>query len=253
MGRTFGAIPSRPDPRDHRVYRYMAVAPEILPPSFKATPLVPVYDQDGYGMCVAFTLAEVKEAEEAVDRGKQVRFSPAFIYGNRGIFDIRGEGMSPRDALKQLRKAGVCPWSMYPILGIYPICRAGITREMRRAALPYVIKAFARAGAVNELKTAIYHTGPCMLCIPVYESFEELGPGGVVPKVKDGERLLGHHAMMVYGWTADGYWKVQNSWGTSWGDGGRCLIPLDYFTLSSNAADDHRMEGWTVVDKLTKI
>ncbi len=252
MGRAYGAVPSRPDPRDHKVHRYMAVAPETMPASFQSTPLVPIYDQDGYGMCVAFTLAEVKEAEEAVDKGSQTRFSPAFIYGNRGIFDAKGEGMSPRDALKQLRKGGVCPWSMYSILGDYRTCHKGITKAMRRAATPHVIQAFARATTPDELKSAIYHTGPCMLCIPVYDSFESVGNSGVVPMVKSGERLLGYHATMVYGWTADGYWNVQNSWGKTWGNGGRCLIPLDYFTLSTSASEDQRMEGWTIVDRLAE-
>ena len=251
MGRTYGAIPSKPDPRDHHVVRYLAVAPEILPRSYQAPPAVPVYDQDGYGMCVAFTLAEVKEAQEAKDRGTQTRYSPAFIYGNRGIFDAKGEGMSPRDALKQLKKSGVCPWSMYPIIGRYPTCRAGITRGMRRAAAPQAIKAYARAYTIDDLKTAIYHTGQCMLCIPVYSSFEQPGSGGVIAKVKEGEALLGYHAMMVYGWTEDGYWKVQNSWGSTWGASGRCLIPLDYFTLSTTADEEWRMEGWTVVDRVT--
>lgn len=250
MARSFGVIPSRPDPRDHPVRLYMSVAPSELPPDFEAGPAVPVYDQDIYGMCVAFTLAEIKECQEARERRKQVRYSPAFIYGNRADSDWQGEGMEPREALKDLQAGGVCPWDTYPSVGDYARCRAGITAAMRDAAGAQVIENYARVQDVDELKSAIYHAGPCMLCIPVYESFLYPSAAGFVPRVTAGERLLGYHALMVYGWTASGYWKLQNSWGLIWGNAGRCLIPLHYFTLSPQAAEVERMEGWAVVDQV---
>lgn len=249
LSRPLGARPSKCDPRDHPVTRYMAVAPEALPAEYAAGPEVPVYDQDIYGMCVAFTAAEVKEAEETRESGAPVAFSRAFIYGNRLDTDYQGEGMEPREMLERLRSDGACPLDLYPIWGDYPKCRDGITQAMREAAKPYVIKSYARAATVDELKAAIYHTGPCLLAIPVYSSFYR-PTAGVVPPVAAGEKLEGYHAMMVYGWTANGYWRVQNSWGTAWGDGGRCLIPLDYFTLSPDAPEDKRMEAWTVVDSV---
>lgn len=246
--RALGARPSKRDARDFPVHRFMAVAREALPASFEATPQAPIYDQDIYGMCVAFTLAEVKEIEETKESGKPLRMSPAFIYGNRGPIDYQGEGMEPREALKVLQSDGACPWDMYPIWGDYPKCKAGITQAMRDAAKPYIIKAYARAVTVDELKAAIYHTGPCLVAIPVHESFYQTGPDGVVPAASG--KLLGYHAMMVYGWTADGYWLVQNSWGAAWGKGGRCLLPLEYFTLDPNAPEDQRIEGWTIIDQV---
>lgn len=251
LSRPLGARPSKPDARDYPVRRFMAVRAEALPAEYIAGPIVPVYDQDIYGMCVAFTLAEVKEAEEGRERGQNVRMSPAFIYGNRGPIDYQGEGMEPRQALKALQSDGVCPWDMYPIWGDYPKCKAGITQAMRDAAKPYVIKTYARAVTIDELKAAIYHTGPCLLAIPVYESFYQTGKDGIVPPPSG--KLLGYHAMMDYGWTTPSmgeYWRVQNSWGTAWGDGGRCQLPLDYFTLSPDAPEDQRMEAWTVVDSV---
>jgi hypothetical protein len=248
--RSFGAIPSRPDHRDHPVQRYVAVDLEVLPPSFEATPRVPVYNQGPYGMCVAFTLAEVKECEEARERRTQVRWSPAFIYGNRCPTDWQGEGMEPREALNDLRRAGVCPWTTYPGIGAYPACKAGITAEIRRVALPQVIRSYARATNVAELKTGIYRTGPGMICIPVYESFMRPTASGIIPRVRPNEALLGFHAMMVYGWTSSGYWLIQNSWGPSWGAGGRCLLPLYYFPLAPAAQPQRRMEGWIIADAL---
>lgn len=251
LSRPLGARPSKADPRDYPVRRFMAVRAEALPAEFTAGPEVPVYDQDIYGMCVAFTLAEVKESEEGKERGQNIRFSPAFIYGNRRDTDWQGEGMEPREALKALQSDGACPWDMYPIWGDYPKCKAGITQAMRDAAKPYVIKTYARAVTIDELKAAIYHTGPCLLAIPVYESFYQTGKDGIVPPPSG--KLLGYHAMMDYGWTTPSmgeYWRVQNSWGTAWGDGGRCQLPLDYFTLSPDAPEDQRMEAWTVVDSV---
>ena len=246
--RALGARPSKPDPRDYPVHRFMAVSPETLPASFEATPQVPIHDQGANSTCVAETLTSVKECEEERETGALTMFSVGFKYGDREEGDHQGEGMSPREAASGLQKRGVCPWDMYPVRGDYATCKAGITDAMREAAKAYRIAAYARAVTVDELKAAIYHTGPCMIAIPVHESFYRTGADGAVAAASG--KLLGYHAMMVYGWTADGYWRVQNSWGSAWGKGGRCLLPLFYLTLDPNAPEDQRMEAWTIVDSI---
>ena len=45
--------------------------------------------------------------------------------------------------------------------------------------------------------------------------------------------------MLLYGWNDKG-WKVQNSWGKSWGNKGTCIIPYDM--------PIH--EAWAVVDNI---
>lgn len=255
MSYSLGAIPSRHDPRDHLVHRYMAVQPETLPAEYACENLPPVHDQGQYGTCVAETLTAIKEWEERQEWGRSTRFSVAFVYGNRATdgSEPLGEGMEPRAAMKHLRQDGVCPWDVLPGRGTYPLCYSLITPEARTAARPWVIEAFARATSVNELKAAIFHTGPCLIAIPVYESFFTPGTSGRVPRVKPGERLEGYHAMMVYGWTADGYLRVQNSWGEGWGDHGHCLLPADYFSLDPAVPEDRRMEAWTIVDRVLAV
>lgn len=197
-------------------------------------------------MCVAFALTVAKEWEEQRERGQALHVSPAFIYGNRSAGDYEGEGMEPREALENLRASGVCPRDMYPVLGYYETCRQGITQTMRDAAKPYVIKSYARVTTVDELKTALMQSGPVVIGIPIYDSFHQTRGDGLVPAVS-GE-LTGYHMIAVIGWRADGRWIVQNSWGETWGDKGRCYMPMDYLPLSPNEPQERRIEAWTLVD-----
>lgn len=241
----YGVRPSKDDPRDYLVRNVMAT-PTAFPESFECSPLIPIHDQDIFGMCVAFFATATKEWEEWKERGTFQHLSAAFIYGNRKPGNYEGEGMEPRDALENLRTDGVCPLDMYPIYGTYQTCKQGITQAMRDAALPNVIKSYARATTADELKTALMTSGPCGIAFPVYESFEKVGSDGVVPLPSGG--VVGYHMVMVVGWRADGRWIIQNSWGVNWGDYGRCYMPRDYLTMDPNAPEDKRMEVWTVVD-----
>jgi C1A family cysteine protease len=77
-------------------------------------------------------------------------------------------------------------------------------------------------------------------------------PGGVVPVPRDTDHSFGGHAITVVGWDpADGfgvaegaYFKVKNSWGTEWGDGGYGYLPQAYVEQWSG-------DNWGSIDLLT--
>ena len=50
--------------------------------------------------------------------------------------------------------------------------------------------------------------------------------------------------MVIYGWNKQG-WKIQNSWGTSWGNQGRAILPYDTKLSEAYGVIDDIYEGAT--------
>lgn len=242
--RPLGVIPSPQDVRDYNIASVVPVRVEF-PTEFICQTLPDIYNQNGYGMCVAFTVAAIKEAQEYKERSKKVRYSPAFIYGNRAAEDYQGEGMIPREALRALYHHGVVEYEKLPGLGDYPTCRdrvKNMNSNVFTTGVTQKISTYVRLNNSNEVKTALVDLGPVLLTIAVYDSFYNVARNGIVPPVKDGESIQGYHAMTIVGWKKiDGkdHYIVHNSWGIGFGDNGKCYIPVDYKGMC---------ELWSVTD-----
>lgn len=237
----FGAIPTKEDRRDYRVSMFTPVE-TITDPEFKVTNVSGVYNQGAFGMCVAFAIAEIKEAMELKERGIRQRYSPAFIYGNRASGDYRGEGMDARQALDCLVNNGVCRWEMLNLISNYLNCSdwfkdpySNSYKDLMEDARPQKVKSYVRASTVDEVKTILkINNYPSLIMIAVYPSFWGSIPGGVVPQVKSGETVSGYHMMIINGWTTINgkqHWIIQNSWGENFGVKGICYIPTDYTAI----------------------
>lgn len=237
--RALGCVPSRPDRRDFLIANFIPIkAAGELPAEYRVPGDVPVHDQDGVGQCVAFTCAAIKEYQELKERGSLAHWSPNYIYGKRDPDMYLGEGMEPRDALKALQKYGICRLEVNSDLDTFDRACAKITPDMDADARPQRIKTYARINTAQELKSALYHTGACMVAIAVYPSFQSCPSDGMLPMPGPGEAIQGYHAVTCVGWRTDGRLIIQNSWGTSWGDRGFCYMPAEYPI----------MEMWAVTD-----
>lgn len=232
-----GAIPSIPDTRDYRVAMFVPVQ-RSFPHEFTCSHLPDVYNQGGIGSCVAFTLAEILESVRYKETGNKVRISPGFIYGNRYSGDYTGEGMMPNQALSALRKDGAPSYERMSVNMPYPVCYEIIKNNptLKEIGKPQRIASYIRLNNNDEIRTALQTMGPVAMMIGIYNSF--YSSGGVVPQVGLNETLRGYHLIMVYGWEG-AYFKIQNSWGTTWGSGGRALLPMDYKGVT---------ESWGVTD-----
>ena len=221
----FGAIESKIDVRDYQVA--CAAAPNVELPEVFELNMRAVKNQHSVSSCVAHALAAVVEYFNFMQEKTDTTMSTEFIYGNRINHIYTDKGMIIRDALENLRKYGTCPNSSMPgnievpqairrfnqdALGVIP------------AAYPNRITNYCSLYKKNDMKLWLMTKGPIVFSIKWYENYwltvnNEL-------HLDEKSEPSGCHCMVIYGWNKEG-WLFQNSWGNTWGDGGRAVYPYD--------------------------
>ena len=221
----FGAIESKIDVRDYQVA--CAAAPNVELPEVFELNMRAVKNQLAVSSCVAHALAAVVEYFNFMQEKTDTMMSTEFIYGNRINHIYTDKGMIIRDALENLRKYGTCPNSSMPgnievpeairrfnqdALGVIP------------AAYPNRITNYCSLYKKNDMKLWLMTKGPIVFSVKWYENYwltvnNEL-------HFDEKSEPSGCHCMVIYGWNKEG-WLFQNSWGNTWGDGGRAVYPYD--------------------------
>jgi C1A family cysteine protease len=231
-------IPSIPDQRDIP-YR-SPYKPEDLPGSVDMREDVyEIENQGSIGSCVANGVAS--SCELIANRNdKPIDLSRLFLYNATKVYENRlgEEGLYTRDAYHVAYKQGMPTEEYYP----YDISKDDIapSSEDYKEAFNNRIDRYENViqwnsidsiKKVHQIKSALHEGMPVGFAMMITASLINLKGSwkehdyiGVDPD----NTGLGGHYMLIVGYD-DEHCKflVQNSWGTSWGDGGYCGLPYN--------------------------
>jgi hypothetical protein len=201
----------------------------------------PVQAQGAYGTCVGFACGYyLRTIWEARNRGvtsptalSRLTFSPSYVYEKaKSTRDYAcTEGAYLHRVFAVLRDVGAAPFHRFP----YPACGQS-TASADADAARYRIRAYERLFRVDDapaqkiygLRKALAKGSPVVVGLVVPASFQTTGKRWQpAPGEHPRDPHLRGHALCVIGYDDRRYggaFRVVNSFGKSWGDGGFCWI-----------------------------
>ena len=215
----FGCKLSTYDSRDFTLKATSA----YLPDEYSCPIKMPVKNQKNICSCVAHAVSSILEYHAV----PQKKLSTNFIYGiQKKLFNREGKGMMLRDACKIAADYGDMLIEDCPDNTEVPECysiaeKAFIDQSKLKRANDYRILKYFLCLSNRDIKYAIYNYGPVLAAVKWYNNYKVADDGTLVGEQKG---AYGGHAIVIYGYTKDGFW-CQNSWGENWGKDGRFFLP----------------------------
>ena len=198
-------------------------------------------DQGKQNSCVGWAVAyALKSYQEGLERSwgtgpAQHRFSPAFIYNQLNKTPDCQGGTTFVEALNLLRRDGVATLADFPYRD--DDCSRQPDAAVRMSARPFAIADWRRVNVQDptEVKTHLASGFPVLIGMMVDTTFMRLR--GDVAYAQSSGKTEGGHAMILVGYDDDrGAFKVMNSWGKQWGNGGFGWISYAAFTQTVREA-----------------
>lgn len=223
-----GSLFSKPDVRDYVAKSNMGA--DEFPASFKLSYLPAVKNQGAVGSCVAHAIASVAEWYNRHETKKFVKMSTGYIYGNRMLTLHKGSGMYTRDAIKTMTKYGDVPNEYFPHNVEVPSATELFEKEVadiESVGYNYKFKSYYKLKDTNAIKAHLMSNNPVIFSMYWFDDIKIVD--GVMQTKCVKTAKTGGHCMVIYGWNEKG-WIVQNSWGTTWGNKGRFILPYDVST-----------------------
>lgn len=231
------------DFRDHYINKNIAAAQDYPEEFSLDTSWMKVKNQGRVNSCVAHAMSTILEYHM---KG-EVDLSTNFIYGIQNKFcGHDGQGMYLNDALKIAKEYGDmmevdCGGNIEVPKCWEPAEKALEDTEKASRAKWFRIKQYYTCKDADSIKYALMNYGPLLIAVKWYDY-----------KIKDGKLIFdttsnyGGHAMVCYGWNKEG-WLIQNSWGRSFANGGRVVLPFESPFREAKGVVDMPNEGDIVV------
>ena len=227
--RRYGFKTSPKSYKDLGAYRILASTP--IPPIVDLENFVgPVKDQGQEGSCTAHAGSENLEFLFRKYRLETPILSPQFLYYKErerdGTLDQGDCGSYGRTSVEVMQTAGCCTLASDPYnsatMNVPP------TSAQMAEALKYLAGTYYGLYSVDGAKQCLASGYTFLIGFNVYENFEtDIGANGIMPVPNGG--YLGGHEVLVIGYDDNfqdpisgrtGYFKIRNSWGSSWGANG---------------------------------
>ena len=219
---SLGALFSKKDVRDYMID--CATAPAEFPKEFELK-MPKVKNQGSVGSCVAHSIATVIEYFNKLQHNDNEEMSVGYIYGNRTNTTHTGKGMYTREAVAATCEYGDVPHILFP----YNIEVPDIIEKFNESSEklfkdghPNRFTSYYRLYTEDEIKTSLIQNGPVIFAMKWYKDIKVVDGVITTSQKQDG----GGHCMVIYGWNEQG-WKIQNSWGTYWGNKGCAILPYN--------------------------
>ena len=104
----------------------------------------------------------------------------------------------------------------------------GICTDRHRIYLGQGTVTHADTGLTKtQIKTLLVNNGPLMVGVYANTGFSFYN-SGVYNGCPSYSSSFLNHAVLLYGYTADGDWLIKNSWGTDWGNNGTMVLSSTY-------------------------
>jgi hypothetical protein len=206
-----------------------------------------VGDQGSVNSCASWAIGYAMMGWFARSQGHTgAPYAPMYAYSQ--VDGGRDNGSAPTDVLEVLRTQGI------DTAAHYAKKHAQSTLDWRHQ--PSVAERTAAAAnkitgwvtlyntysapgslAVTALKRTLASGRPVALGITVYSRFmNAYGPGSVVTSGGKLGASLGYHEVLALGYDSRGV-RIENSWGTSWGDRGYAILDWNYIAQHSFEAE----------------
>merc|ERR1719158_448694 len=176
--------------------------------------VTPVKNQGQCGSCWAFSTTGGIEGQNALVNKKLSSFSEQQLVdcsqkeGNQGC-----NGGLMDDGFTYVEENGLCFESAYPYEGKDGTCQSSsCTKEVTVTAFTDVTK-----GDTDGLMSACSNKGPISIAVDA-NFWWQMYSQGIFNHNCNPDSL--DHGVLLVGYDKDSYWKVKNSWGTTWGEAG---------------------------------
>lgn len=250
LRRPTGCLRNKRDLRD----RIFSSSRTTLPRAVSLEDAVQVVSQSSTSSCVANALCGAIRIMENRSGHAYLYPSRLWVYWHSRIrhdkMPLKDAGTYIREACKAITRHGVPDEKDWPFktnkVNKQPSGYAPTMGADPRKSGEYV-SIQSGTSVVSEIKKALADGYPVVFGTVVTDTFMKSNGSSYIAKPSSGEKHRGRHALCIVGYEqgSDGktWFRVLNSWGKKWRDGGMCWMHEDYIKWSASG-DFTIIRGW---------